>query len=99
MDLPVKVHERLMAGDRYWHAVMLTLISVVVITAAFSGLRMIQMGAWLQAHTAYVRERDARWEPFLRQIEDHLTKQDADYKSIHDHMEKHERQMDSLRTK
>lgn len=88
MDIQARIRENILAGDRYWHAVVLTLASIVAITLVFSTWRIMETSRWLQDHRAYIRDRDARWEPFMEQIEAHLSRQDADYRVIRDHLER-----------
>ena len=69
---PSPIHERLLAGDRYWHAVIMALISVVLIGLVFSTWRIIETNRWLQEHRDYIRSRDERWEKHIQMVENHI---------------------------
>ncbi len=72
MDTKTRVHET----ERYWLAIIVSLITIVILNSAFVTWRVLATSAWLQYHMAYVRERDSRWEPFMESIESHLKLQD-----------------------
>lgn len=55
----------------------LTCSVVIAIVLVFSAWRIWQTSVWLNDHRAYIRARDARWEPFLTEIENHLRRQDG----------------------
>lgn len=82
MDLSGRIREHIVEGDRYWHAVIFALACVVAIVLVFSLWRITETSRWLQEHRAYIQDRDARWEPFMQQIEDHLSRQDLILKRI-----------------
>lgn len=69
-------------SDRSFNLSMLLALSIVIIALVFGSWRIWQTSTWLKEHRAYIQQRDARWDPFIHHIEDHLIQQDQDYATI-----------------
>ncbi len=67
---------------RNLNAAMLAALGLVIVALMFGLWRGWILTNYLQEHRAYIRERDARWEPFLQRLENHLTEQDKDMAEI-----------------
>ena len=99
--------EKIEALDRLIRPLAMACVVGTGITLGFCVWRIQATQRFLDDLKAYIMERDEGWQAyvvqsrtlaretngFVKQVEDHLTRQDADYRAIHQHMEEHEKFM------
>lgn len=66
-----------------WLTVIGGMITIIIVLV-YCGWRIQITQEWLEEHRNYVRTRDQRWDPLIRELQDHLTRQDSDYQKTKD---------------
>ena len=67
-----------------WLVIVCGLITITIVLF-YCAWRIQITQQWLHDHRDYIQARDARWEPFIDEIEAHLSRQDEESKEIKRH--------------
>ena len=80
--------EVIQTTESRWRIAAAASIAVVGCVLVYCAWRIVITTNYLQEHRAYIKARDARWDPFLTALQAHMNKHDDASERIDAHLNK-----------